>query len=434
MSSTSKGNELENAFYHYLLGQKEQGELIDGVHSPKLTEIFTKKKYYCPDRGGDVEFDIVLEITREGGDKPYHWVVFECKNYNGSVPEDKVTVLVSKLNSVFGRAVKGVFVVSSRLQSGAEHVATKYNIGIVKFDDNGAEIIAQRHGGLRLEKEFVQSQIFQTANSAKTLKFAAFHGGRYFDSMSKLLANLDPTATSGLDQDNAAGTGAVPFIPTEQLRIAGEDLLDRIDYRDGPVDLERVCAELSINLQFSNEVVIDADGRIVSGSANFSRNTIQINDHEDGNRERFTLGHEIGHFCLGHGRYLRSESVIESDLLVHSEGRRDLNYRRLEFQANVFSSALILPELHFLMKVHKFRQEHDIRDRGNGFVFVDDQPQNLREYQELLGSLSTHFAVSKEVIEIRFKNLNMLTDKRKSPEATAPTGLLKSLTNVGRGQ
>lgn len=432
VSSTSKGNELENAFYHYLLDQKERGELVDGVHSPQLCEIFTKKKYYCSDRDGDVEFDIVLEITRPGADKPYQWVVFECKNYEGRVPEDKVTILVSKLNSVFGRAVKGVFVVSSRLQSGAEKVAKKYNIGIVKFDGSGAEIIAQRHGGLRLEKQFVESQIFQNADSVKSLKFAAYHNGRFYDSMSKFLGNFDPSSSSDLDQDNNAGSVAVPFIPIEKLRTSAEELLEHIDYQGGPVDLERACAELSIDLQFTRQVVVDADGKLVLGSANFSRNTIHINDHEDGNRERFTLGHEIGHFYLGHGRYLRSESVIENNLLIIAESRRAANYQRLEYQANVFSSALILPELHFLFKIGEFRREHDIRYRGHGFVFVDDQTQNLNEYHELLGSLSTHFAVSKEVIEIRLKNLKMLTDKRTRQQPTFASGLLTSLTKFGR--
>ncbi len=428
MSSTSKGNELENAFYKYLLDQKERGELIDGVHSPKLTKIFQKKKYPCRDRGGDVEFDIVLEIWREGADKPYQWVVFECKNYTGSVPEDKVTILVSKLNSAFGRAVKGIFVVSSRLQSGAEQVAKTYNIGIIKFDANGVEHIAQRHGGFCLDNRVVKLQIFQNARSAKSLKFAAYHDGHYFDSMSKLLADVDPTSTLGPVQNHEVGASSAPFIPITQLQSIAEELLFRIDYEGGPVDLEKVCSILSIDLEFTKEVAIDANGKTVLGSANFSRNRIQINQHDDGNRERFTLGHEIGHFYLGHGRYLRSESVIVSDLLIQSESENGLNYRRLEFQANVFSSALILPELHFLVKVRKFWQEHDIRNRGSGAVYVDDQPQNLRDYHDLLGSVSTHFAVSKEVIEIRLKNLNMLADQRKRPETLAPFGFLKNFT------
>jgi hypothetical protein len=108
------------------------------------------------------------------------------------------------------------------------------------------------------------------------------------------------------------------------------------------------------------------------------------------------------------------------------------NYQRLEYQANVFSSALILPELHFLFKIGEFRREHDIRYRGHGFVFVDDQTQNLNEYHGLLGSLSTHFAVSKEVIEIRLKNLKMLTDKRTRQQPTFASDLLKSLTKFGR--
>lgn len=432
VSSTSKGNRLEDAFHRYLLDQKERGELVDGVHSPALCEIFKKKKYHCSDRDGDVEFDIVLEITRPGANTPYQWIVFECKNYRGNVPEEKVNHLSKKLTSVFGHAAKGVMVVSSRLQLGAEKVARKYHIGIVKFDETGAEIVAERNGGLRLEKQFVVSQIFQNAGSAKSLKLAAYHDGRFFDVFNKFLGSFVPWQSPVSDQGQDTGSAAVPFIHIEDIRRSAEELLERIDYQGGPVNLERACAELSIDLHFTKRVILNSEGKAVLGSANFSSNLILINDHENGNRERFTLGHEIGHFRLNHGRYLRSESVIESDLLIQRESGRTLNYERLEYQANAFSSALILPELHFRVKIAEYRRIHDIRNRVHGFIFVDDQIQNLNEYHDLLGSLSTHFEVSKHVIEIRFKDLNMLTDQRKGHKATPGMNVLNHFPKFGR--
>ncbi|WP_366524139.1 ImmA/IrrE family metallo-endopeptidase [uncultured Ruegeria sp.] len=43
------------------------------------------------------------------------------------------------------------------------------------------------------------------------------------------------------------------------------------------------------------------------GSANFSTRSIETYRNDDTNRERFTIAHETGHFCLKHDRYLRSE-------------------------------------------------------------------------------------------------------------------------------
>ncbi|MGO8041167.1 ImmA/IrrE family metallo-endopeptidase, partial [Rhizobium leguminosarum] len=56
--------------------------------------------------------------------------------------------------------------------------------------------------------------------------------------------------------------------------------------------------------------------------------SIDINAHDNEFRERFTIGHEIGHFFLGHGQYLRSETVIEGDLLVDVEGAENFNFTR----------------------------------------------------------------------------------------------------------
>ncbi len=76
-----------------------------------------------------------------------------------------------------------------------------------------------------------------------------------------------------------------------------------------------------------------------------------IYPHENINRERFTLSHEIGHFYLEHGKYICNETVVEQDLFVDYETKSIFNYDRLEYQANVFASALLLPKNHCM---HRF--------------------------------------------------------------------------------
>lgn len=433
MNSTSKGNKLEDDFYQYLLDQQRPGELVFDTYPAENCQIFKKKKYFCKDREADVEFDVVVEVYRRGGLEPHIYVVFECKNYKKNVPEKDVNDFSAKMGRIFGLGGKGILVVTSQLQSGADKVARSKNMGIVKYDANGADIIAERRGGFSLDSKSIESQIFWDERVGKSLKFSAYHDGCFFDSIAQLLRSLDPDMPVRSESDHhAARPTRAERIHGADKRISAEEILKQIDYQDGPVDLEQVCRELSIDLQFTDHLVEDADGNTILGSANFTRRLIEINLHGNLNRQRFTIGHEIGHFCLKHDRYLRSESVIKSDLLIRSEGKRGLNLERLEYQANAFSSALILPDQHFFFKTDQYKRDLEIRRGGHGYLFVDDQPCNYQPYSELLSRLSSHFAVSKQAIQIKFKSMGLLNDQRNKNDAFRTFMGLENLTSFRR--
>ncbi|MDL2172057.1 ImmA/IrrE family metallo-endopeptidase [Asaia sp. HumB] len=409
MDTSNKGNELEEAFYQYLLDQQARGDLVYGIHSPNNCRIFKKKKYYCKEREADVEFDIVLEIYGNGRPSPHLRVVFECKNYSDAVPETCVNDFSAKLGRIFPHSAKGVMVVSSRLQSGAEKVARRRGFGIVKYDRDGLDIIADRKVRPYIETRFVESQLFQSQLAPKSLKFSAYDDEKFFSSIGRFLSSLHPELAGDVEESPSA----IPFLPLAAIKSSAQETLKLVDYREGPVDLGHICSALSIDLQYSNQEFHDTDGKLILGSAHFQRKVISINDHGNRSRERFTIAHEIGHFCLKHHRYFYSENTIERDFFINEEERGDFNLDRLECQANIFSSELILPDYCFKNMTEQFRKLLDIRDRGHGYIFVDDQPCNYMPYEKLLAYLSDYFAASKQTIQIKFKQLNMLNDQRK---------------------
>jgi len=93
------------------------------------------------------------------------------------------------------------------------------------------------------------------------------------------------------------------------------------------------------------------------------------------------------------------------------------SYERLEYQANTFASELILLFEMFLRKTAEYRRELEIKDKGHGYIFVDDQPCNYGPYNQLLLYLSSYFEVSKQAIEIKYRKNGMLTDQRKKPKS-----------------
>lgn len=423
MNSTKKGDELEDTFYEYLLGQKRRGELIYGLYPSQNCEIFKKKGYYCRERGNDVQFDIVIEIHQIGRKDPFSYIVFECKNYENDIPETCVTDFSDKLGRIFRHAAKGVLVVSSRLQSGADKLARSRSLGIVKYDKAGLEVVADRSARYCLESRFVKSQIFRSERPIKALKFSAFYNGKFFGTIDRFLRSLEPRLSLNDEIEDGSALLSVPYLSAEHIEKSAQEVLEQVGYKTGPVDLKKICSMLSIDLQFSRNLIKDEEGALILGSANFDRKSISINFHDNENRERFTLGHEIGHFYLKHDRYIRSETIVERDLFFDSEAEDFFNYERLELQANSFSSNIILPNHAFRAAIGMARAELDIRDRGHGYIYVDDQPCNLLTYVQLLSSLSLYFAVSKQVIEIKLKKMNLLTDRRKR-KANLPIGNL----------
>lgn len=263
------------------------------------------------------------------------------------------------------------------------------------------------------ESRFVESQIFRNQSPTKSLKFSAYHDGKFFGSLDEFLGNFDPSLLT-----NSKTVKAVPFLSIEEIQQSAQKLLEKVGYESGSVDLARICSMLSIDLIFSNQEVQDEDGKIILGSANFDNKSIQINSNGNEHRERFTIGHEIGHICLHHDRYLRSETIAESDLFIDRDSNNSFNYERLEIQANAFASELLLPRGIFELKTAEYREYLGYKDRTFGYIFVDNQGQNLNDYHRLLSLLSVEFEVSKKAIEIKFKKLDMLSDYRKSNNCT----------------
>lgn len=411
LNSVAKGNALEVDFFNYLCNQKAEGQLVYGAYPSELCNIVRKKKYYCNERQADVEFDIVIELTRLAAVQPHLFIVFECKNHEGSIPEVSITDFSDKIRRIFNHAAKAVFVSSTRLQSGAERIAKSRRIGIVKFAISGVEIIAERVGSTFVERDFGRKQIFEEEIYVKPLKFSAFYDGHFYSSVGKFLQDLSPGVDFDLKDKREDTIEAVPFISVQEIQDIAQTELVKAGYLGGAVDLKRICEDIFVSLILETEAAIDSEGAAILGSANFDRKSIHINQHENKQRMRFTIAHEIGHFVLRHDRFLRSECVIERDLFSGGVGI-GYNFDRIEHQANLLASELLLPNRNFLSELDIHRNHLGIFDRGHGYIFVDDQPVNMLDFRQLILALSSYFDVSGQAIEVKLKRMGLLNDQR----------------------
>ena len=134
-----------------------------------------------------------------------------------------------------------------------------------------------------------------------------------------------------------------------------------------PVPVGKICSNLGIE---ANYLPLSED---ISGRINRSNNKyfIEANCRHAINRRRFTVAHELGHYCL-------HKDFLDSNGMILERSTRSFVIRDKEIEADSFAAELLMPRIHFI-KIHEKLKNID--------------------------SLSQYFLVSKLAIEMRIKTL-----------------------------
>jgi Zn-dependent peptidase ImmA (M78 family) len=139
-----------------------------------------------------------------------------------------------------------------------------------------------------------------------------------------------------------------------------------------PLDVEGVAKQFGIHVEY---VSMKED---MSGSLDLEREkesktwVIRINKDHHPNRQRYSIAHELGHFCL----HKHLSHFFEDDIFF-----RGGELSKEEWQANEFAGAILMPEQIFREKVR------------SGTRNIED--------------LSKEFKVSSLALRIRAKSLGM---------------------------
>ena len=127
------------------------------------------------------------------------------------------------------------------------------------------------------------------------------------------------------------------------------------------------------------------------GVADYKQKIIWINEsldyYDDYNlpdegRLNFTLAHEIGHFVL-------HKKLYENDNFFDFHNETDPIGKRIEIQANIFAEMLMMPRKLIYQKWQK------------DFFHIENHHQKIYEMMKF-------FKTSREAMQIRLKNLNLI--------------------------
>jgi len=186
--------------------------------------------------------------------------------------------------------------------------------------------------------------------------------------------------------------------------------------------LAEICNRLRKEFEFQfnfNQDLGLRGGNKVLGRIYFSIPLIAIDKSVDpgGPIWRFTMAHEIGHFVLHRKLFLKSQSTPNEDGLI-DDRRTLLPLDRvpkspkdfLEYQANQYAAALLMPAPTVRMLIMQVQEEIGLSPSRRGYIHLDSQPQNQADFRTIMAQMRLRYQTSYTACKIRLKELGILQE------------------------
>lgn len=425
MNTTAKGDKLEAAIYELFQQLIDNGDFFIKKDHCKLR---SKPSYYSQDRESDIIFDLSIELWMPGANRPSLLFIIECKDYNHAVPVDDVEEFYDKLKQV--HAHKGIIVTRKSFQKSARAIAKNRGMGLLRYfapnqhkwileRNTAANIISPPSKILQELAEVMSNEEFESP--VFDLLCESTHGATtsIWEFFSILTSESELPDLSKIATELKMFSGNVPYLRETEIEDATRRVSEMLVNAGSTLDLNALCKLENRNSglkvirhQATDSITVSKHtlGRII-----FDDKTIELfpQNAKDEQQLRFTLAHELGHYYLEHQRYLKLDTCDATDLDDIPQRFIDLtDVKRLEWQANRFASSLLMPRLSFTEAVAQFLERLDIRHKGHGLIFVDQQPANQAAFDSICRGLAGKYAVSFGAVAVRLQQLGLLNDQR----------------------
>lgn len=423
-SSLSKGDDLEDRVYDYLRREIEADRFLVRA---AYCRIYQKKGYYSKDRQKDIIFDVSIEVFYPNQSDYSLLFLIECKNYGSPVKVDDVEEFHAKKEQVASANSKAILITSNSFQGGARNYARSKGIGLARFTDphelkwelmrSPSSIATSTHQTISTE---IESSLAFESEKGRFFDFVFESPTRatnsLWDFFEDLIHEIEPDGDliDSILNERSKLDPLVPYITREQMEDYAATVAARIGYQDSAISLEDIAASIP-GLKISHN---PAENHVTLGVASFDLNEITLFPDHDQKRKRFTFAHELSHFLLDHGKFMRRDTCEEADLAaLKSSPYLPREVRRMEYQANLLASCLLMPRKSFIRSFMKAAKTLDLHDRGFGYIYYDYQPCNERDFMLATSSLMQIYSVSRTAARIRLETLGFLTNAQAAKRA-----------------
>lgn len=413
MNTTEKGNRLEDKLYEILADLIERDEFED--YKKECLSLYKKPVYYSDTREDNIEFDVAIEVSdpkKKETHKPRHTLIFECKNYNKPVNVNAVERFVKQTEDIVKSVgnVKPIFVTNVGVTKNAENYLKNNGCGYILLPDNQETMeldwIFQRSTSLYnsiTEYEKEARQTLYTGILPKQYQLCCLNdnyiGYDIYLFIQDILTSLQSKKNKTIIYPK------IPYYSHDDIELLAQKIRQDntnlgMDFLQDLIQLEQEKTGLFVEFCSNHQ-----SGRL--GSICFKQNHIKIYLQQNPYRNIFTLAHELAHYYLNHGQFLKKEYVTAQHFNINTN-IRNAELAKLEYQANMLASCLLMPKDKISLDVLELLKILNMKNKGFGMIYLDEQDCNIQNFMKISQSLSAKYSVSIEALKIRLQGLNIL--------------------------
>jgi Zn-dependent peptidase ImmA (M78 family) len=388
MNTTKTGNNFEDKVFAIISELLEKDEFtVPG----KRSRIYQKRRYYSESRKGEIITDISIETFLPKAEQYSLLNIIECKYLNKNVAIDDIEEFDSKLSQIGKHNTKGIIASNKGFAKSTINFAKSLKIGLLKIKSNNeSEWINYRkeYGVIDFENDTTDPFLTKIENKVS-------------NNIADFLLDIK-VIDFYTHKDKFL---KVKYLTVEYIKSIADRLLKYDITSDSALDTEKLIQFISEKypIEIKTERIYPLMGKI-----EFNPLSITIDSTIEEHRFRFTLCHEIGHLVLHKNLFENKVDKEDNEYsLSLNNNIADLNTRRIEIQANIFASYLLLPTENFLLETMKFFIRNNI---SKNYIYLDKQVVNQLLANNLILELSEKFNASKESVCLKLIDTGLLKD------------------------
>lgn len=397
INTTKIGTDYENRVFNLFSSLLQADEL--SFVSKKHSKIFQHKNYKCAGLNRVIDFDITIE-TYNPNCNQQEWsslVIIECKCLSHTVDISDLDEFETKMKKISDSGIKGIMVTTKGFTSNSIEQAKKAHIALMVLSEEQQNWIVSRD----INKSEQQMQILHGFDKPGIVP--TIYTDNQFMSLYEYLNQINVSTT---EQNEVS----IPWLSHDEIKKRANEL-----YQSCTITSNDVAGE--VLAQFYPDIRINFSdfSQGILGTLSFADMIITLSNDlvSDIHRRNFTLAHELGHLYLHKQLLERYNSTFWDYEEKFVANLPDDIIKRMEIQANLFASYLLIPQVPFFNEVTRLFKELSIT---TGRLYLDYQPCNQLDVYTVLGAISQKFNVSKETAKIRLLNENLLIIDNRQPQ------------------